>query len=176
LGKKLLNKWHITIYQQNYLNASTTFMHLFLWAFAFRVWRFLPLLLNVKGSCSYFRCWRFLLLFFDVKGYCFYSWMLNVLIFCFRCWKFLFLLLDIESFCFYFWILKVITFVLGCWRFLLLFLNVEGFCFWMLKVFTFILGCRRFVILGLLFICIYIKKMMQKYIPFYLKVDCISLV
>jgi hypothetical protein len=158
LGKKLLNKWHITIYQQNYLNALTTFMHLFLWAFALRVWRFLPLLLNVKGSCSYFRCWRFLLLFFDVKGYCFYSWMLNVLIFCFRCWKFLFLLLDIESFCFYFWILKVITFVLGCWRFLLLFLNVEVFCFWMLKVFTFILGCRRFVILGLLFICIYIKK------------------
>jgi len=56
--------------------------------------------------------------------------------------------------------LKVLVLILGYWRFLLLFLDVEGFCFWMLKVCDF----WSFVYLHMF------KKMMWKYIPFYLEV------
>jgi hypothetical protein len=141
LGRKPLNKWHMTIYQYICLNAWMTFMRSCLWAFvfAFGGWRFLSLLLErlkvfafrevegfyfcflmLKVFVVSFECWRLLFLLFDVKCYCFFSWMFKVLTFVFRCSKFLFLLLDIEGFSFYYWMLKVLFILLG----------VEGFYFY----------------------------------------------
>ncbi len=134
-----------------------------------RGWRFLFLLFfKLKIFTLTFECWRFLLILLDVEGSYFYFLMFKVIALTLECLKFLLLVLNVESFCFYFWILKVFAFVLGCWRFLLLFLNVEGsyFYFWMLKV----CDSWYFVYLHIL------KKMMWKYIPFYLEVDCTILI
>jgi len=156
-----------------------TFMRLCLWAFVFS-------LKKVQGFC--FCSWRFKVLVFalrKVEGFCSYFWMLKVFTFTFWCERLLLLLLDVQSF--YFWF--------RCWKFLLLFLDIEGFyfCSWMLKVLALILKCWRFFLLNvessyfyswMLKVCdswsfVYLhifKKMMWKYVPFYLEVDCTSLV
>jgi hypothetical protein len=83
-----------------------------------------------------FERWRFLLILLDVKGFNFYFLMLKVIALTVGYSKSLLLVLDVEIFYFYSWILKVLSFVLGCWRFLFLLLDVEGFYFyfWILKV------------------------------------------
>jgi hypothetical protein len=105
-----------------------------------------------------FECWRFIFILLDVEGFYFYVLMFKVIILILKCSKFLLLIFNVQSYCFYFWISKVITFILGCWRFLLVLSDVEGLWFLIFYLFA------------------YIKKMMWKYIPFYLEIDYTSLV